>query len=296
MTVSGNLATKLGAVAIDDEVWISNPVTGDFETLPAGYDIDPSRFFDPKAGGSRSSRTSTTSNSSSIDDRGGERYHVRGVADADDVRNITVGLVRDQDVAVDLWVHPSTVPRHRGRVRTTVIDGARRHTGCSNSATTATTSRSNRPRTCVASAATTADRERPSTTGRRRPSPAAILAVVGFSVFVAADDLTVVSTMLRPIIGDLGLVLPDGLDDAAWIVNAYLIAFVAIMPIAGRISDVIGRRRTFVGAYLAVPRRLDPDPAVDVSFDHAFGWFLAGRVTDRDRRWGDGAGRARGRR
>ena len=54
----------------------------------------------------------------------------------------------------------------------------------------------------------------------RHPSPAAILAVVGFSVFIAADDLTVVSTMLRPIIGDLGLVLPDGIDDAAWIVNA----------------------------------------------------------------------------
>ena len=69
-------------------------------------------------------------------------------------------------------------------------------------------------------------------------------------MFVAADDLTVVSTMLRPIIGDLGLVLPDGLDDAAWVVNAYLIAFVAVMPIAGRVSDVLGRRRTFVGAYL----------------------------------------------
>ena len=36
----------------------------------------------------------------------------------------------------------------------------------------------------------------------------------------------------RPIISDLGLVLPDGLDDAAWVVNAYLIAFVAVMPIA----------------------------------------------------------------
>jgi MFS transporter, DHA2 family, triacylglyceride efflux pump len=81
------------------------------------------------------------------------------------------------------------------------------------------------------------------------PSPRAILWAVGFSVFVAADDLTVVSTMLRPIIGDLGLVLPDGLDDAAWIVNAYLIAFIAIMPIAGRLSDVIGRRRTFMLAY-----------------------------------------------
>ncbi|MFK7919887.1 MAG: MFS transporter [Ilumatobacter sp.] len=85
----------------------------------------------------------------------------------------------------------------------------------------------------------------------KRPaaSPRAVLWAVGFSVFVAADDLTVVSTMLRPIIGDLGLVLPDGLDDAAWIVNVYLIAFIAIMPIAGRLSDAIGRRRTFLLAY-----------------------------------------------
>ncbi len=112
---------------------------------------------------------------------------------------------------------------------------------------------------------------------RRRPSPAAILAVVGFSVFVAADDLTVVSTMLRPIIGDLGLVLPDGLDDAAWVVNAYLIAFVAIMPIAGRISDILGRRRTFVAAYLLFLVGTIVIP-LSIEFDHAFGWFLAGRV------------------
>uniref|UniRef100_UPI00263200F0 MFS transporter n=1 Tax=Ilumatobacter sp. TaxID=1967498 RepID=UPI00263200F0 len=111
----------------------------------------------------------------------------------------------------------------------------------------------------------------------RRPSPAAILAVVGFSVFVAADDLTVVSTMLRPIIGDLGLILPDGLDDAAWIVNAYLIAFVAVMPIAGRVSDVLGRRRTFVGAYLLFLAGTILIP-LSVTFDDAFGWFLAGRV------------------
>ncbi len=112
---------------------------------------------------------------------------------------------------------------------------------------------------------------------RRPASPAAILAVVGFSVFVAADDLTVVSTMLRPIIGDLGLVLPDGLDDAAWIVNAYIIAFVAVMPIAGRVSDVVGRRRTFVGAYLLflVGTILIP---LSIGFDSPFGWFLLGRV------------------
>jgi MFS family permease len=111
----------------------------------------------------------------------------------------------------------------------------------------------------------------------RRPSPAAILAVVGFSVFVAADDLTVVSTMLRPIIGDLGLVLPDGIDDAAWVVNAYLIAFIAIMPIAGRISDVLGRRRTFVGAYLTFLAGSILIP-LSVELDEPFGWFLLGRI------------------
>ena len=114
-------------------------------------------------------------------------------------------------------------------------------------------------------------------TTRRRPSPAAILAVVGFSVFVAADDLTVVATMLRPIIGDLGLVLPDGLNDAAWIVNAYLIAFVAVMPIAGRISDVIGRRRTFLGAYTLFMLGSILIP-LSTHMDAAFGWFLVGRV------------------
>ena len=117
----------------------------------------------------------------------------------------------------------------------------------------------------------------PDQAAKRRPSPAAILAVVGFSVFVAADDLTVVSTMLRPIIGDLGLILPDGLDDAAWVVNAYLIAFVAVMPIAGRVSDVLGRRRTFVAAYLLFLVGTIVIP-LSTSFDSAFGWFLTGRV------------------
>lgn len=108
---------------------------------------------------------------------------------------------------------------------------------------------------------------------RRRASPGVVLAVVAFGVFVAADDLTVVSTMLRPIIGDLGIVLPDGLDDAAWIVNAYLIAYVAVMPFSGRLSDLLGRRRVYIAALamfvigsFLIPRTTTLGP------------FLAGRV------------------
>ncbi len=107
--------------------------------------------------------------------------------------------------------------------------------------------------------------------GRR--SPAWVMFAVGWAVFVAADDLTVVSTMLRPIVTDMGLVLPDGLDDAAWAVNAYLIAFVAVMPLSGRLSDVIGRRATFVWAYLIFLVGTIVIPMAD-----SMGPFLVGRV------------------
>jgi lipoprotein LprG len=108
VTVDGDLRTRIGAVAIDSEVWMSNPVTGRFETLPAGYDIDPSRFFDPSGGWQPLLAGMADVDLVGVADRGGERWHVRGTAAAADVENITVGLVRDQDVVVDLWVHPGT--------------------------------------------------------------------------------------------------------------------------------------------------------------------------------------------
>lgn len=126
VTVDGNLTTYLGAIAIDDEVWISNPVTGDFETLPAGYDIDPSRFFDPEGGWQPLLANLYDVTMVGIEDDGGERYHVRGVAPAEQVQNITVGLVEDQDVPVDLWIHPGTMLVTRAEFDT-VIDGAESH-------------------------------------------------------------------------------------------------------------------------------------------------------------------------
>ena len=101
----------------------------------------------------------------------------------------------------------------------------------------------------------------------------AVLAVVGFGIFIAADDLTVVTTMLRPIIGDLGIVLPDGLDDAAWIVNAYLVAYVAVMPFMGRLSDLLGRRRVYIGALT-----LFMIGSLIIPLTSSLGPFLVGRV------------------
>ena len=36
--VDGSLTTELAAIALDDDIWLSNPVTGDFEPLPPGIE------------------------------------------------------------------------------------------------------------------------------------------------------------------------------------------------------------------------------------------------------------------
>jgi EmrB/QacA subfamily drug resistance transporter len=110
-------------------------------------------------------------------------------------------------------------------------------------------------------------------TTRREATPRAVLIVVAFGVFIAADDLTVVTTMLRPIISDLGIVLPDGIDDAAWIVNAYLIAYVAVMPFMGRLSDILGRRRVYLAALT-----LFLVGSIIIPMTDTLGPFLFGRV------------------
>jgi MFS family permease len=107
----------------------------------------------------------------------------------------------------------------------------------------------------------------------RRPSPRTVLAVIAFGVFIAADDLTVVSTMLRQIIFDPEIPLPDGLDDAAWIVNAYLIAYVVVMPFIGRVSDMVGRRPVFIASLF-----LFLAGSVWLPFAPDLPTFIAGRV------------------
>lgn len=117
------LNTKLAAIAIDDEIWLSNPVTGKFETLPEGYDIDPSRFFDPEGGWRPLLENLTDLELIGTEDRDGDTYHVRGVAPAAQIEVITAGLVDDQDVTIDFWIDTVTGLVHAAEFDTTVGDG-----------------------------------------------------------------------------------------------------------------------------------------------------------------------------
>lgn len=39
-----------------------------------------------------------------LEERDGERYHVRGTATAEQMKTITAGLVGNQDVEIDFWI------------------------------------------------------------------------------------------------------------------------------------------------------------------------------------------------
>lgn len=106
VTIDGNLSTKLGAVSIDQVTWLSNPVTGAFEELPASYNIDPSMFFDPEDGWEPLISALMDPVFVGEEQRDGTRYHIRATAPAAELRVITAGLVRNQDVELDLWFHP----------------------------------------------------------------------------------------------------------------------------------------------------------------------------------------------
>lgn len=60
-------------------------------------------------------------------------------------------------------------------------------------------------------------------------------------MFVSGLDQTVVVTILPQVIADLEIPITR-LDDATWIVTAYLLGFTAALPLIGRAADVYGYR------------------------------------------------------
>ncbi len=63
-------------------------------------------------------------------------------------------------------------------------------------------------------------------------------------MFIAADDMTLVVTILPDIMQSLKVPVND-IDRASWLIIAFLIGYSATMPIMGRMSDRWGYRRAF---------------------------------------------------
>lgn len=77
-------------------------------------------------------------------------------------------------------------------------------------------------------------------------NPWLVLGVICIPVFIGALDLTVVSAFLPELIVELELPLQTALDDAAWILSGYLLAYTISLTFMGRVSDLVGRRAVYV--------------------------------------------------
>jgi hypothetical protein len=107
--VSG-LNVQIGAIAIDGTIWLSNPITGNWEQAPSQYAFDPTTLFSPEVGWrpllDGELRNPVLVGLENHDDE--QRYHVTGSAPAARIETITAGLVSDQDVDLDLWLDADT--------------------------------------------------------------------------------------------------------------------------------------------------------------------------------------------
>jgi hypothetical protein len=70
-----------------------------------------------------------------------------------------------------------------------------------------------------------------------------------FSVFIAADDQTVIVTLLPSMTVDLGIAVGE-LNKVSWTITSYLLGFTIVMPIAGKICDKYGYRTTLISSLL----------------------------------------------
>ena len=64
-------------------------------------------------------------------------------------------------------------------------------------------------------------------------------------VFIAADDQTVMVTILPEIMRDTHSQITE-LDNISWIITAYLLGYLCVIPFMGSVSDVVGRQKSFV--------------------------------------------------
>ncbi|MGB3330587.1 MAG: MDR family MFS transporter [Thermomicrobiales bacterium] len=81
----------------------------------------------------------------------------------------------------------------------------------------------------------------PSTAGSRHIT--AIFAGLLVSMLLSSLDQTIFSTALPTIVGEL-----NGVDHMLWVTTAYILAATIMMPVYGKLGDLIGRKPLFIGA------------------------------------------------
>jgi hypothetical protein len=123
VTVSAlGLTTEVGAVVVEGDTWLTNPITGSWEPTPPGYTFDPATLFDPSVG----FRAMLSEGIETVDEVGEELIedetlrHLRFTASGTRVEVVTAGMVKGVDVTIDVWIEPVTGELRRATFSTPI--------------------------------------------------------------------------------------------------------------------------------------------------------------------------------
>lgn len=89
-------------------------------------------------------------------------------------------------------------------------------------------------------------RTQPARTDAGNPTRRHILLVFAglmVTMLLASLDQTIFSTALPTIVGEL-----NGVDEMVWVITVYILASTIMLPIYGKVGDLIGRKGIFIGA------------------------------------------------
>src|SRR3954447_14766545 len=95
------------------------------------------------------------------------------------------------------------------------------------------------------------------------------LALLAAAQFVVVLDASIVNVALPSI----GTALDFSQDNLSWVVNAYVLTFGGFLLLGGRIADLLGRRRLFIGGLI-----LFSAASLAGGLAQSAGWLVAARA------------------
>lgn len=120
--MAASLVVEVHTVALDEEQWVTNILTGQWEKLPVGWGLNPAAFFDPDAGipylmthGLISEQTEMEG-LVTLEGLDGRFWHLSGEVERSLVDAMSGGLIPPGRVLLEAWIDPTTYLIHRVRL------------------------------------------------------------------------------------------------------------------------------------------------------------------------------------
>lgn len=96
---------NVNLIAIGDESWWTNLITGNWEAAPEDFNYNPARLFDPETGLApimQDIREATLHDAETIDGRSAHR--ITGIVSEDQISQITAGSIKGDNIDVTIWI------------------------------------------------------------------------------------------------------------------------------------------------------------------------------------------------